>query len=105
MFYSAKIRGQVLHAITLKTPGNGTKRIMCFLYLVNPPNCPEHRPVENFRAIMKSKCRKMGGECKTSQNFEVKWKKANKSGVETLVHNLMANVKSKVRQFARKGII
>lgn len=39
---------------------------------MNPPNCPELRPVEKFWAVMKSKCRKMGGECKTIQNFGVK---------------------------------
>lgn len=72
---------------------------------INPPNCPELRPIEKFWAIMKADCRKMGGESKSVQNFKQKWTKAYKTRGEKLVQTLMAGVKSKVRKFGREGEI
>ena len=72
---------------------------------INPQNCPELRPTERFRAVMKADCRKMGGESKSVQQFKRKWIKAYNTRGEKLVQALMVGIKTKVRKFGREGEI
>lgn len=67
---------------------------------VNPPNCPQLRPIETYWAIIKRKLLKTKGRAQNEQEFKQKWRKAADSVTIAGVQRLMAGVKSKVRKFA-----
>ena len=60
---------------------------------MNPPNCPQLRPIEEFWALMKAHLRKHVSAFETIQQFEKDWKKMSKLVAKKSVRNLMRNVK------------
>lgn len=69
---------------------------------MNPPNCPEIRPIEKFWAIMKAKLRKDFKPSGTIDQFRKDWLKASKKIDNTVVQNLMSTVRRKVRKIAKE---
>lgn len=67
---------------------------------MNPPNCPEIRPIEEFWALTKAHLRKHVSPAETIQQFEKDWKKVSRLVAKKSVLNLMKNVRKKVRQLA-----
>lgn len=72
---------------------------------MNPPNCPELRPIEQFWAITKQKLKKHGRSSNSKQNMEIKWNKVCAEVPRKVVQNLMHGVKKKVRNFYRNIVI
>lgn len=67
---------------------------------MNPPNCPQLRPIEEFWALAKAHLRKHVSAADTIQQFEKDWKKVSKLVAKKSVLNLMRNVRKKVRKLA-----
>lgn len=65
----------------------------------NPPNCPELRPIERYWALIKRSLKKTRKVAKTATEFQHRWRKAYGEVDQATVHNLMKNVKKKVREF------
>ena len=66
---------------------------------VNPPNCPELRPIERYWAIIKRHLRKDGREAQSIDEFKKMWKSASRKILQKSVKRLMKGVRQKVRQF------
>lgn len=65
----------------------------------NPPNTPELRSIERFWAIIKGNLRKKGVKVTTPQQLLRNWNNATKFYGISLVHDLMAGLKTKIRKF------
>lgn len=70
---------------------------------INPPNCPEFRPIEQYWAIVKRKLRGCGKEVTNAQQMRLKWNKFADTVSPATVQTMMASITSKVRQFVRSG--
>lgn len=70
---------------------------------VNPPNCPDFRPIEKFWAIIKRKLKKCGRTIKTPSDLEKWWKKMADKVDSTTVQEMMGGIQRKVRKFIRKA--
>lgn len=64
---------------------------------MNPPNCPEARPIETFWALTKAKLRKFIKPADDIQKFKKDWPKVVKMVGSTTVQKLMGHVRGKVR--------
>ena len=67
---------------------------------MNPPNCPELRPIERYWAIIKRNLQKSQKEAKSAETMKIMWKKYEITVTNTTIQNLMRHVKRKVRAFA-----
>lgn len=65
---------------------------------MNPPNCPEVRPIETFWALAKAKLRKHVKPADTVEQFKKDWSKVVKMVGEGTVQKLMSSVNGKVRK-------
>lgn len=65
---------------------------------MNPPNCPDIRPIETFWALAKAKLRKHVKPADILQKFKNDWSKVVKMIGESTVQKLMSRVKGKVRK-------
>lgn len=68
---------------------------------MNPPNCPEVRPIERYWALMKRFLQKNTKAATSLPDFKRKWTKASENMTTTVVQNLMQNIKRKVRLQAK----
>lgn len=68
--------------------------------VMNPPNCPQIRPIEKFWALMKGKLRKKDKGAADIDTFKKDWINVSKSIDGTVVQNLMRNIKKQVRKLA-----
>lgn len=68
---------------------------------LNPPNCPEIRPIEKFWALIKAKLRKSFKPAESLEKFKKDWKKACETFDISAVQSLMRNIKKKVREFGK----
>lgn len=66
---------------------------------LNPPNCPELRPIEKYWAYVKQKLLKHKSNATSVDNFKRKWNEASKLITNSDVQVLMAGVKRKLRNF------
>lgn len=66
---------------------------------MNPPNCPELRPIETYWAMMKRELRKTKENVKDANDMRRKWLKNEKKVPDTTVQALMDGVKRKCREF------
>lgn len=69
---------------------------------LNPPNCPQLRPIEKYWAICKRNMFNQGGVAEDLKEFKKKWTRAAKKVTEEVVQNLMRGVLQKVRNFYRE---
>lgn len=69
---------------------------------LNPPNCPQLRPIEKYWALMKSSLRKNGKLSNDIVDFKKEWSRISKMFTKDSVQRLMRGVKSKVRKLAKK---
>ena len=67
---------------------------------MNPPNCPELRPIERYWALMKRKLQKYKKFTKDIASFKYYWTKASTELSRSSVQALMNGILSKVRKFA-----
>lgn len=72
---------------------------------MNPPNCPELRPIERYWAIVKQNLRRRFRPPKSVKTFGIQWKKTVQKIGRSGVQKLMRHVKKKVRNFAKKNCI
>ena len=68
---------------------------------MNPPNCPQFRPIEKYWGIMKGYLRKSGKVVKNNDLLKKEWEKTSKKVTPKVVQNLMSSIKPKVRAFLR----
>lgn len=68
---------------------------------MNPPNCPQLRPIEIYWAIVKRKLNKTGGVARNAQDLRRKWNACAEKVSERLVQELMGGVNRKTREFIR----
>lgn len=68
---------------------------------VNPPNCPQLRPIEKYWATVKRKLNKTGGASRNVQEMYRKWNKAATEVTPEAVRTSMGSIKTKVRKFLR----
>jgi transposase len=68
---------------------------------MNPPNCPEIRPIERYWALMKGKLRKKDQGAVDINQFKKDWINVSKTIDATVVQNLMQGIKGKVRELSR----
>lgn len=71
---------------------------------MNPPNCPQLRPVERYWANIKRILRKDGVAAKSAKHFQARWKIADKKVTDDYVRSLMVHIKGKIREFSREKI-
>lgn len=69
---------------------------------MNPPNCPELRPIERYWARIKSKLQKGKQTAKSLQHFRRLWTAATRKIDNSTVQSLMNSIRKKVRLFSRK---
>lgn len=68
---------------------------------MNPPNCPEFRPIERYWAIVKRILKKNGGTVKDINAMKIKWNQQAAKVTDEGVRTLMSHIKQKVRDFIR----
>lgn len=68
---------------------------------LNPPNCPELRPIERYWALVKRNLKKTGGVCSSLSVFQAKWRKSSEKVDREGVQRLMAVIKRNTRNFIR----
>lgn len=68
---------------------------------LNPPNCPELRPIERYWAIMKRWLKRTKGCIQTTNQLRLKWRLQEKNVPKEVVRNLMSGLNGKVRKFLR----
>lgn len=68
---------------------------------LNPPNCPQLRPIEKYWAIVKRSLNKTGGAANNKASMYQKWNKAAAEVTPKGVQVLMGSIKKKVREFIR----
>lgn len=68
---------------------------------INPPNCPQFRPIERFWAIMKRKLKKSGNTARDATQMTKMWNKYAKEVDSGGVQRMMGGIKKKVRIFIR----
>lgn len=66
---------------------------------VNPPNCPELRPIERYWATIKWILRNDGREAQCVDEFKKMWSSASRKVTKKTVERLMKGVRQKVHQF------
>lgn len=67
---------------------------------MNPPNCPELRPIEKYWALIKMKLRKWPKVVKNANSLTVNYNKVAAKFDRKSVQNLMGGIKRKTREFA-----
>lgn len=70
---------------------------------MNPPNCPELRPIEKYWAIIKRDLLKKGAVAQDMEDFKKMWNAASRRVTKTSIQALMARVPKKVRDFAKSN--
>ena len=68
---------------------------------LNPPNCPQIRPIEIFWAIMKRKLKKKGGSAKEIGKMLQKWNQIASTVSSDTVKKLMGSIPKKVTEFLK----
>lgn len=68
---------------------------------LNPPNCPQFRPIEKYWAIMKRRLKAKGKVVKDINQMTTWWNKIAKTMDEEGVRRLMSRVTGKIREFLR----
>lgn len=68
---------------------------------LNPPNCPQFRPIEKYWAIMKRRLKAKGKVVKDINQMKTWWNKIAKTMDEEGVRRLMSRVTGKIREFLR----
>lgn len=68
---------------------------------MNPPNCPELRPIERYWAIIKSKLLATKGSVKNDKELQKSWDKCVATVGKATVQKLMGGIKRRVRKFIR----
>lgn len=68
---------------------------------LNPPNCPELRPIERYWALVKNNLKKTGQRAENVDSFLRSWKNCSEKVSEEVVQDLMKGVRRKVRDFSR----
>lgn len=68
---------------------------------VNPPNCPQFRPIEKYWAIVKQKLKKSGKVTKDATEMKRWWNKMAAQVSQQSVQNMMSGVRRKVRDFIK----
>lgn len=70
---------------------------------MNPPNCPQFRPIERYWAIVKAKLKKNAGVVKTIAGMHAKWTYFSGKVTKEVVQLLMGSIRRKVRKYIRIG--
>jgi hypothetical protein len=68
---------------------------------INPPNCPEFRPIEKYWAIVKRKLHSNGKAMTTAAQMLLKWNHFAGKVQKVVVQRLMATISKNVRKFLR----
>lgn len=68
---------------------------------LNPPNCPQFRPIEKYWAIMKRKLKMKGAVISDLGQMKNWWNRMAKTVTEGGVRRLMRGINGKVREFLR----
>lgn len=71
---------------------------------LNPPNCPEVRPIERYWAIIKQKLFKDGQLIQTLRGMSRIWNRYSEEVTEENVRVLMGSITAKVRNMVRDGV-
>lgn len=66
---------------------------------MNPPNCPELRPIEQYWTIVKRSMKKSGGVTTDVPSMTRKWNQHAAKVTKKAAQKLMGGVKKKVRNF------
>lgn len=66
---------------------------------INPPNCPELRPIEFYRVITKNKLSKNVGSVYKIYKMRLKWNKYASFATLEAVQDMMTSIKIKTRAF------
>lgn len=77
----------------------GTNNIDVIPKDLNPPNCPQFRPIEKYWAIVKAMLKKDGGRVENANEMRKKWNKYATKVTPATVQNLMAAINKNVRDF------
>lgn len=68
---------------------------------MNPPNCPQFRPIEKYWGIVKAKLKKTGNVIKNTAGMRITWDKNVRSVDSRTVQALMGSINKNVREFIR----
>lgn len=68
---------------------------------MNPPNCPEFRPIERYWAIVKKKFKNTSATIKNVKQMQRTWDNCAQKVGEGVVQRLMGSLKRKARVFIR----
>ena len=72
---------------------------------MNPSNCPQFRPIENYWSIVKGELKKNGGCINDAKKINSKWNKFAGKVTSKLVQSMMGGIKNRVREFLRTNEI
>lgn len=70
---------------------------------LNPPNCPQFRPIEKYWAIMKQKLKAKGKVVNNTKQMTIWWNKIAQTVDQRTVRRLMSGITGKVRKFLRNS--
>jgi hypothetical protein len=68
---------------------------------INPPNCPQFRPIEKYWAIVKQKMKKNGRTTRDATEMKRWWNKMAAEVSEQGVQTMMSGIRRKVRDFIK----
>lgn len=68
---------------------------------LNPPNCPQFRPIEKYWAIVKQKLKKSGRVTRDAVEMKRWWNKIAAQVGQQSVQNMMRGIRRKVRNFVK----
>lgn len=71
---------------------------------LNPPNCPQLRPIETYWALVKQKLKKDQKKAKSANSFQKLWLAAAQKVDNSLVQRLMSGLNMKVCKFGRMAV-
>jgi hypothetical protein len=70
---------------------------------LNPPNCPEFRPIENYWSIVKGIFKKTRAAIADVKTMLAHWQKCAAKVERSLVQKMMGSIKGKVRDYIRNN--
>ena len=70
---------------------------------MNPPNCPQFRPIEKHWAIVRGILKRTKGSAKNDVDLRSKWNRSASEVSKDVVQNLMGGIALRAQKYLPRG--
>ena len=70
---------------------------------MNPPNCPQFRPIEKYWAIVRGILKRTKGSAKNDVDLRSKWNRSASEVSKDVVQNLMGGIALRAQKYLLRG--